>query len=113
MFSTLEEFKNNQLSSGHLGITKNNLEGYYNGLTQHLNTEDWGNLYHNFNHLTKLGVLKNEVLVRYYEGWFGLTNYRLYANFDSGLTSVPISSIVKYASYTTPDTEEFKKAKIF
>ena len=114
MFSTLNDFAINQkkqmISSDNWNITEDNIDNLRIGLTEQLNDSGWANLHHNFNHLSKLGILVNEVLLYSFQGWNGFTNYRFYYNSDSGLLSIPISSFIKYFDYTTPNIEELELA---
>jgi hypothetical protein len=117
MFSTLEDFAKNQkefmISSNNWTFSNNDISRFKFGMMHYLNDPNWANLYHNFNHLLKFGLLENEILVLSMEGWTGFTNYRFYYNFDSGLFSIPISSIIKYWDYKTSNLEEIESAKIF
>jgi len=115
MFTTLEDFANNQkkfmISSDYWTFSNNDISRFKTGLIHHLNNADWSKTYHNFNHLLKLGLLENEILFTFYEGWSGFTNYRFYYNSNSGLFSIPISSIIKYWSYKTSNLSEIESAK--
>jgi hypothetical protein len=117
MFSSLQDFAKNQkkfmISSDNWSFSNHDIDRLKFGLVHSLSDPAWGNLYHNFNHLMKLGLLENENLVITHKGWIGFTNFRFYYNSNSGIVSIPISSIVKYWSYTTPNLEEIESAKNF
>lgn len=71
----------------------------------------WANIRHNISHLLNLGILDNEVLISYYKGYCGVTNYRFFYNDDKGLISIPLSKLLVYAGYQPGDPEKIEEAK--
>ena len=113
MFSTLKDFIKNQKEFYIEDDDSNFNEENIDSLGEVLGTDDeyWQNLHHNYSHIFKLGLLKNEILRNNYMGWCGLTNYRFYYNHeDQGLLSIPISKIIKYHDYTYSKPKEVELA---
>ena len=71
----------------------------------------WANIRHNISHLLNLGILDNEVLISYYKGYCGVTNYRFFYNDDTGLISIPLSKLLVYGDYQPGDPEKIEEAK--
>ena len=116
MFSTLKDYIKNQKEfyiedDSWENTNEENIDSLKTQLTENLRDEYWSNLYHNYSHIFKLGLLENEILIQNYKGWCGLTNYRFYYNSeDQGLLSIPISKIIKYHDYTYSKSEEVELA---
>lgn len=112
MFASPEKFLVNQYN-----YIKNNWEWaknlspeeFYEGLK----SQKFNGLHHNFKHLLNLGILSDEILVQYYKGYTGVTNYRLYYNSDAGITSIPLVKLIKYFDYQCGTSEQIEKAKKF
>ena len=91
-------------------VNKDNISEY----NDFIKNNDEGQVYFEIIQSIKdLCFLDGEVFINNFNGYQGWTNYRLWIKDDSGLVSIPLSSIIKYYDYKCPDVEEYKKASEF
>ena len=116
MFEKLEKYIQNQkdsfIENETFGITEQNISEYYE-LIKSSEDESWAAIRQVLNNATKLCFLEDEVILNRFNGYFAWTNYRVYLQEDSGLTSIPRSSIIKFYDYKTSNSKEYKNAKQF
>lgn len=115
MFSTLEDFINNQkeslINDEEISFDKDNMHELAIQLNESLHDDEIAHYRHHLSHIFKLGLLENEVLKQTHAGYCGFTNYRFYIDSVDGFFSIPLIRIVKYINYQTSNSNEIDLAK--